>query len=157
MEIRQNGKKWIVIGCDKGWIAERTFPTKWKAVVALDVFKRGGNLKDYWEEARKNRPREVIPRKAIDEIKMLYEKILALKPTPDEIALYGKRNERVRGLVTITPSEGYFPPKIDNTWKKKRGGKVHIDMGSNGYHIMLTRAEGANFLAFVQKIRSPKC
>jgi len=43
MKIVKVGKKWVIKGKGEGWIFKK-FPTKWKAEVALEVFKKEGRV-----------------------------------------------------------------------------------------------------------------
>jgi len=45
----------VVKGGSRGWIFGKTFPTRWKAKLAISVFQRGGRASDYWSEARERR------------------------------------------------------------------------------------------------------
>ena len=38
----------------------KKFPTKWKAEVALEVFKKGGRVSDYWNAARECAKKRLI-------------------------------------------------------------------------------------------------
>ena len=49
MKVRKVGRKWVVEGDGEGWIYKRSFPTKWKALLAIEVFKSGGKVSDYWK------------------------------------------------------------------------------------------------------------
>ncbi len=50
---RSDRKKWKVEGKGEGWVFDKTFPTEWKAELALKVAQEGGRVSDYWEAARK--------------------------------------------------------------------------------------------------------
>jgi hypothetical protein len=58
------------------------------------------------------------------------------------------------GTVTEANGEEYFQ-RIHDTWcqHSKYGGRVHIDLGCNGYHLMLTRETCADFMDFVMERR----
>jgi len=45
-------KKWKVEGKGESWVFDKTFPTKWKAELALKVFQKGGRFSDYGKAAR---------------------------------------------------------------------------------------------------------
>lgn len=63
MEIAKVGRKWIIKGAMGGWIFDKTFPSKWKAKIALSVYEKGGRILDYWEKARKaatKRPERIV-------------------------------------------------------------------------------------------------
>ncbi len=49
--VVQNGRKWSIEGVT-GWADGRTFPTKWKAEIALEISKEGGRFTDYTATAR---------------------------------------------------------------------------------------------------------
>ena len=52
MKVEKSGKKWVVKGNGEGWVLTKTFPTKWKAELALKGYLEGGRVSDYWEAAR---------------------------------------------------------------------------------------------------------
>ncbi len=54
-QIEKFGDKWIVSGEGEGWVFNKTYPTLWRAQLALKVFKKGGKISDYWYEAKKGR------------------------------------------------------------------------------------------------------
>ena len=59
MRIVRVGRKYRIEGAADGWVAKRSFPTKWKAEIALKVFKSGGTFRKYCEkmnEALHERP-----------------------------------------------------------------------------------------------------
>jgi len=58
------------------------------------------------------------------------------------------------GVVTFSESKNYFPPKIHDTWLIKRGGRVHIDIGSGGYHLMLDKIYVWDFIKFIKNRRA---
>jgi len=53
MRVAKSGRKWILIGAEDSWAEKRSFPTKWKAEVAMEVIGKGGRVSDYFAEARK--------------------------------------------------------------------------------------------------------
>ncbi|MCH8878050.1 MAG: restriction endonuclease [Chloroflexi bacterium] len=53
--ISKSGRSWIVEGDGRGWVYKRTFPTRWKAKLAVDVFKKGGRVSDYFRLAKLGR------------------------------------------------------------------------------------------------------
>lgn len=57
MELKKIKRKygavrWAVEGDGEGWIYGRTFRTKWEAKTAMEVFKKGGRVSDYWKEKK---------------------------------------------------------------------------------------------------------
>ena len=52
MRVSKLGRKWILIGAEDTWAGRRTFPTKWKAEVAMEVIGKGGRVSDYFAKAR---------------------------------------------------------------------------------------------------------
>jgi hypothetical protein len=46
------GGSWVVRPKKFGWVFEKSFPTKWKAELALEVWRKGGRVSDYWQAAR---------------------------------------------------------------------------------------------------------
>lgn len=151
MKIEKKGKKWIVKGDGKEWIYNKTFLTKWKAEVAVEVFKEGGRVSDYWNKLKEiNRPIGV-PYKALKIINDAFEEINKLNPTCEEIEKYGDQAEY--GEVTITESNRYFPPEVHNTWGEKAPGRVHIDLGCNSVHLMLDKKHVNKFITFIKNCR----
>lgn len=148
------GRKWAVEGDSEGWVFKKKFPTKWKAEVALEVFKKGGRVSDYWKAARERPPPKKVPWKAQERVLRAFDEIEVLKPTPEEIEEYGK--EPCYGVVTYTDDKGYFPPRLRNTWGLKRGGRVHIDIGSGGVHLMLDKDAAQGFIEFIKTKRKSK-
>ena len=47
LAIEKVGRKWKVIGSTDEWIFKRFFNRKWKAKIAVEVYKSGGRWKDY--------------------------------------------------------------------------------------------------------------
>jgi hypothetical protein len=52
MKIVKRGSSYAVEGSGDGWLFNRTYPARWKAKLAIEVFKKGGRVSDYWREAR---------------------------------------------------------------------------------------------------------
>jgi len=152
MRVVKTGGKWSVEGEGDGWIFKKTFPTKWKAVLALEVFQQGGRVSDYWERARWAAPSPKVPHRALEEIEKSLAKIDRLSPTCDEIIAYGARGEY--GTVTKAHSDEYFRARIHDTWGAKSGGRVHIDLGCSGYHLMLDRQHAKEFIKFIEDRRA---
>jgi hypothetical protein len=159
MKLKKEGRKWVIQGDvneddNKGWIFRKKFPTKWKAEIAINVFKEGGRVSDYWEKVRKisnERPKR-IPNKAIEKVEKSLLEIGLMDPTCEEIIEYAEIAGY--GTVTITDNENYFPPRLDNTYGKKFGGRVHIDVGCGGYHLMLDQYKSKNFIDFIKNKRT---
>jgi len=95
--------------------------------------------------------KKTTPSKALAEIEKACEEIKKLQPISDEIVSYAKQASY--GEVTYTKDESYFGPKVHNTWGKKQRGRVHIDIGSEGYHLMLDRHASLRFIEFIKKVR----
>jgi hypothetical protein len=153
MELAKRGRKWLVVGSGDGWVFHKTFPTKWKAKVAMEVFAKGGRVSDYWKEARVQcekygRPG---PWRVMQRLTKSLEKIQQLKPTCKEILAFGPQS--VRGVVTYTESDRYFAPKLHNTLGFKSGGRVHIDIGCGGCHLMLDKNNAEEFIKFIRAMR----
>jgi hypothetical protein len=160
-ELEKTGRKWKVGEYSDEWIFKRTFNRKWKPIAAVEVYKSGGKWKDYCkriseEPCHRNEPvhvKEVIL-KANSEIKKL-------EPTCNEIADYAEHlyaNNHDHGIVTLSNGNDYFQ-KIHDTWysELKQGGRVNIDLGCKGYHLMLTKDTYQEFVDFVKDKRgSPK-
>ena len=95
MKLVKKGRKWIVEGDGEGWIFNKRFPTKWKAEIALKVFKKGGRVSDYWKEARRyaeSRP-SIEPKHVLKKLERSLEEIRSLDPTCDEVVEFAKDAE----------------------------------------------------------------
>jgi len=153
MKLVKKGRKWSVEGDGEDWIFNKRFPTKWKAEIALRVFENGGRVSDYWKEARRyaeSRP-AIEPKHVLKKLESALEEIRELDPTCDEIVEFAK--DTGYGEVTITKSEYYFGPRLHNTWGEKQGGRVHIDIGCCGYHLMLDKHTAPAFIEFIRHNR----
>ncbi len=154
MKVVKAGRKWAIEGQGEGWIFDKKFPTKWKAEIALGVFKKGGKVSEYWREAKEaseKRPK-VAPWRVTEELEKALEEIKQLDPTCDEIKEYGECVEH--GVVTLTESEECFKPQLHDTWGMKVGGRVHIDIGCGGYHLMLDKKRAKDFIRFIKEKRA---
>ena len=151
MKLVKKGRKWIVEGKGNGWIFEKTFPAKWKAQIAMKVFKEGGRVSDYWERAREEAPPLREPKKVLKILREALKEIRQLEPTCDEIEEFGEMAGY--GMVTYTNARRYFPPMLHDTWGVKRGGRVHIDIGCNGTHLMLDKYAAFGFIDFIKEKR----
>ncbi|GBD98136.1 hypothetical protein BMS3Abin07_00144 [bacterium BMS3Abin07] len=88
------------------------------------------------------------------ELTSALNEIKNLVPTCEEIEEYGEKNEDYYGVVTITQNEEYFiRDDPHNTWGLKRGGRVHIDIGCCGYHLMLDKRSVWDFISFIKEKR----
>ncbi len=149
----KDGRKWIVKGDRESWIRKKKLPAKWKAEIAMRVFINGGRVSDYWREARKcsERRPDRVPARVLEEMKGLCDAICGLNLTGDEIEEFAKG--AAYGVVTVTENNAYFPPHIHNTSGKKSGGRVHIDIGCCGYHLMLDKNTAPSFIDFIKRKR----
>ncbi len=152
MRVEKAENKWIVVGEGEGWVFNRTFPRKWKAEIALDVFKVGGRVSDYWEDCRDFAPIVPHPFEAIMRVEVCLEVIKKLKPTCAEIEYYAEKLAD-EDEVTDTRGKNYFGPYFHNTYQKKIGGRVHIDIGCSGYHLMLDKHRAKKFIKFIVSSR----
>ena len=156
MRVIKAGRKWIIEGNGNGWIFNRTFPRKFKAEIALRVYQEGGSINQYWKESRNYEssrgPR--LPRQALEDVKKALERICNLNPTCDEIKEYGINAGH--GVVTIAHSEDYYGPRLHNTLGTKLSGRVHIDIGCCGYHLMLDKYAAKAFILFIERRRELK-
>jgi len=153
MKLVKKGRKWIVEGDGEGWIFNKRFPTKWKAEIALRAFENGGRVSDYWKEARRyaeSRP-TIESKHVLKRLERSLEEIRSLDPTCDEIVEFGK--DAGYGIVTITEDEDYYEPHLHNTWGRKYRGRVHIDIGCRGYHLMLDKHTAPDFIEFIRHNR----
>lgn len=110
-------------------------------------------------------------RKTVREIvKEAYEKILELSPTREEIQAFAELHENIYGVVTYSKSKrgsGYFVDFHD-TYKKKFGGRIHIDVGyvneecsdqrgvMDTTHLMLDKEYSVAFVDFIKEKRKNK-
>lgn len=154
MEIVKKEKKYIVQGDGDGWVFNKTFPTKWKAEIAMEVYKEGGNIQEYWrrKKFREENPIRRRPTKAIKILEKALDEILQLNPTCDEIVAFSK----VSGHWTHSNNDRYFSPRLHDSWGVKLGGRVHIDLGCAGIHLMLTKESASVFINFIKDNRDVK-
>ncbi len=115
--IKLNNGKWGIKGIKSGWIVNKTFRLKWKAEIALEVFKNGGRISDYWIKSReeKFKREERFPLNVMNQLEEGLKVINEMDPTPEEIEEFARENNDY-GVVTISESNDYFPPRIHNTW-----------------------------------------
>ena len=75
MKIEKSGTKWIVSGQGDGWVLKRHYPTKWKAELALRVWKDGGRASDYFAAARgeKDRRSEIAQQQSREAVRRKIE------------------------------------------------------------------------------------
>lgn len=151
MKVVKIGRKWAIEGEGEGWIFNRTFPTKWKAEVASKVFKEGGRVSDYWKRAREKAPPKRKPWRVREKLEKALIEIELLDPSCEEIEEYGENAGY--GVVTVTENKDYFFPHLHDTWGEKYGGRVHIDIGCGGYHLMLDKYSAEDFIEFIKNKR----
>jgi hypothetical protein len=53
--IVRRGRSWFIRPTRDGWVFHKSFPTRWKAELALEVWHQGGRVSDYWAAARATR------------------------------------------------------------------------------------------------------
>ncbi len=152
MEIIKMGRKYLIKGDEEGWVFNKNFPTKWKAEIALEVFKDGGSVQDYWKRKkhREENPIHRNPTRAIQILEKALDEIRELGPTCDEIIAFSE----VSSNWTHSRSKSYHSPRLHNTWGYKKGGRVHIDLGCAGIHVMLTKECVYGFIDFIKDERS---
>ena len=155
--IEKVGRKWKVVGSADEWIFRRVFNRKWKAKIAVEVYKSGGKWKDYREKINQELSHRSQPYHAIETMRKANEEITKLSPTCEEIAAYGEylyATSNNYGIVTLTNGNNYFQ-RLHDTWYEhsKYGGRVHIDLGCNGYHLMFTKNTYMEFIDFIKKRR----
>ena len=156
--LEKTGRKWRVGEYGEEWLFKRVYNRKWKAEVAIEVYKSGGRWRDYCERLREEPYHRRKPVLAMEAIRKANGKVIKLKPTCEEISAYGEHlyeTGNSHGTVTETNGEEYFQ-RIHDTWYQdsKQGGRVHIDLGCNGYHLMLTWETCADFINFVRERRA---
>lgn len=87
-----------------------------------------------------------------------YQKIDELEPTYEEIEAFVTDIESTGstyGVVTHTKKDDNpLVIRFHDTWKKKFGGRVHIDIISGEYHLTLDKDEAPWFIEFIEKKRN---
>ena len=154
MKVEKAGRKWVIKGDGDGWVFDKQFRTKWRAEIACEVFKIGGKFSDYRSKVKEEiqkRPRPDASR-VRERVKIALETIKSLNPTCEEIQEYGENADY--GVVTHTDNEEYFAPHLHDTWGLKMGGRVHIDIGCCGTHLMLDKDHAENFIEFIKGKRN---
>lgn len=134
------------------------FNRKWKAEIAIDVYKAGGGWKEYCARIREEPDHRPEPTHALELIEKIDGEIIKLSPTCQQITAYAKHLYNTKdyyGVVTVTNGNNYFH-RIHDTWYSysKNGGRVHINLGCNGYHLMLTKETAPDFVGFIKSGRS---
>ena len=109
-----------------------------------------------------------MARKTVFEIvENAYNRLLELKPTPQEIQEYADKMEGTYGVVTYSETKGgvHYFLRLHDTWKQKIGGRIHIDVGyvnekyvnqrnvPDTTHLMLDKAHAPDFVDFITKKR----
>lgn len=157
-EIKKAGRKWKVGEYRDEWLFRKVFNRKWKAEIAVDVYKTGGGWKDYCARISNEPSHRLEPAHALKLIKKINGEIAKLSPTCKEMTSYAEylyKTGSDYGVVTITNGDDYFQ-RVHDTWyaNLKKDGRVNIDLGCNGYHLMLTRKTGYGFISFVRSGRT---
>ncbi len=151
MRLERRGRKWIVEGDGKGWVFNKKFSTKWSANLAIEVYAKGGTVSDYWKAKREHPKREMNACRVRGQLQRALEEIQRLNPIREEIEEYGK--DAGYGEVTYTIDMRYHAPRLHDTWGLKYGGRVHIDIGSGGTHLMLDKDSVRDFIQFLETKR----
>lgn len=84
--------------------------------------------------------------------------IYDLSPTDEEMeqfVSYLENTNQRHGTVSYNsnPNRYYDGPFIHDTYRKKWGGRMHIDTGYPGVHIMLDRHMAPYFIIFIRNLR----
>ena len=79
-----------MVGSTDEWVFRRVFNRKWKARIAVEVYKSGGRWKDYCEKINQEPSYRSRPSHAIETISKANEEIIKLSPTCKEITAYGE-------------------------------------------------------------------
>lgn len=156
MLVVRHGRKYGIEGVTEGWVTTRLFPRKWKAEIALEVFREGGTFRNYcakMNEALSERPVPEATR-AIAENEKACQEICALDVFVNDIRDFAEIAGY--GAVTTTKGNNFFGPSIHDTWGAKLGGRVHIDLGACGIHLMLDRHNARRFIDFLKERRQRK-
>ena len=88
-----------------------------------------------------------------------YQKIDELNPTYKEIESFTEKAEKERwsyGVVTYTKRDGNpLTIRFHDTWRQPGhfGGRIHIDIISGRFHLMLDKNMAPVFLDFIKKKR----
>lgn len=86
-----------------------------------------------------------------------YEEINKLKPTYEEIKEFVGMLEDTYGIVTYTKrDDNPLIIRLHDTWRKKFGGKLHIDIISGEFHLMLDKKIVLEFVNFIKRGRKKK-
>ena len=157
LEIEKVGRKWKVVGSTDEWIFRRVFNRKWKAKIAVEVCKSGGKWKEYCKRINQVPSHRLQPSHSIEVMRKANAEITKLSPTCEEISAYGEylfATNTNYGVVTLTNGNNQFQ-RLHDSWyaHSKYGGRVHVDLGCNGYHLMLTKNTYMDFIDFVKDMR----
>ena len=151
MNIVRKRRRWFIEGDGEGWIFNKQFLTKWEALLAMEVFRKGGRVSDYWAAKKEHPKRKMNAWRVRGQLQQALEEIRELGPTSEEIKEYGE--QAGYGTVTYTRNARYYPPHLHDTWGRKWGGRVHIDIGSGGIHLMLDNVSAFDFIEFIRDRR----
>lgn len=67
LRVQKVNRKWLVTGANPGWISKRQFPRKWKAELAIEIYRRGGRVSDYFAAMRDQREERAASRSDVIE------------------------------------------------------------------------------------------
>ena len=89
-------------------------------------------------------------------MKRIYEELGKLKPTYEEIEKYAEEYGDY-GVVTYTKrDDNPLIIRLHDTWGMKYQGRLHIDIISGEFHLMLDKHHTPEFLAFIKEKRREK-
>ena len=90
-----------------------------------------------------------------DKLKEIYEELLLLNPTYKEITEYSEGADYGE-LTFCKRNDNPLVIRLHDTWGIKRGGRLHIDIISGEFHLMLDKNQAPIFLNFIKEIKDMK-
>lgn len=92
-----------------------------------------------------------------EEMKKIYEEILAIEPTYEQIKAFAEAYSKQHGVVTYTKrSDNPLSIRLQDTWGVKRQGRLHIDIVSGKFHLTLNKYYAPEFLRTVKETEKNK-
>ena len=86
-------------------------------------------------------------------MKRIWEELNKLEPTYEEIEEYVEKYGHY-GVVTYTKrDDNPLIVRLHDTWRVKYQGRLHIDIISGEFHLMLDKHHAPEFLTFIKEKR----
>ena len=90
------------------------------------------------------------------EMEKICEEIEKLEPTYSEISEYSEDADPYGELTFCRRDDNPLVIRFHDTWRKKWQGRLHIDIISGEFHLMLDKNNAPRFLDFIKNKRKKK-